>query len=415
VSNALALSAVTAVLQSLFNAVFNTPTSALGSVLVSAVAPDIVQNGAGNGADTQLRVNLFLHQVTPNGAWRNMGLPSLATDGSTRLKSPPLALDLHYLLTVYATEDTEAEALLGSAILMLHENPILTRSEIRNVLTSLPSTAPLASALSTSGLADQIETIKITPATLGREEMAWLWTALKADYRPTFPFQVSVVLIQREFPATIGPPVLSRNFALQANASAPTLQVQLPTGETSAVPGDTIAVTGGPMAGAGKIVLSNQRLGIQYTLPNAPTVTGNSLTFTVPNDPANLPAAVYDVAIVFTDGSGNVLQISYGLPVSPTILATPAPVAVANTAGTLVTLSFNPQARTNQTVTLLLGSNATPAQPFTAASASLSFQFIPALPAGAYIARLQVDEMVSPVAVNWNPPTPTFSGPLVTV
>lgn len=422
-SNALALSAVTAVLQSLFNTVYNTPTSALGSVLVSAVAPDIVQNGTGSGAATPLRVNLFLHQVTPNASWRNMGLPSLAADGSTRLKSPPLALDLHYLLTAYATEDTEAEALLGYAILMLHENPVLARNEIRNVLTSLPSTAPLAQALSTSGLADQIETIKIAPATLGREEMAWLWTALKADYRPTFPFQVSVVLIQRQFPSTIALPVLSRSFTTQASATQPALQVQLPTGETAAVPGDLITLTGAPLTGAGQIVLSNQRLGIQYTLQNPPTVSGNSLTFAVPNDPANLPAAVYDIAVIFTDGSGTVLHSLYSLPVCPTILTNPAPVTSANAAGTLVSLSCNPQVRTNQNVTLLMGSNAAPAQPFTAATAALTFQFTPALPSGSYVARLQVDEIVSPIAVNWNPVSPpnspplppTFTGPLVTV
>jgi hypothetical protein len=426
-SNALALSAVTAVLQSLFNTVYNTPTSALGSVVVSAVAPDIVQNGTGSGADTQLRVNLFLHQVTPNGAWRNMGLPSVAADGATRLKSPPLALDLHYLLTAYATADTEAEALLGYAILMLHENPILARSEIRNVLTSLPTTAPLSQALSTSGLADQIEMIKITPATLGREEMAWLWTALKADYRPTFPFQVSVVLIQREFPSSIALPVLSRGISVQANATAPSLQVQLPTGETAAVPGDTITLTGASsLSGAGQIALSNQRLGIQYPpfVPLTPLpITGNSLAFKVPEDPANLPAAVYDLAVIFTDGSGTVLQIMHGLPLCPTILASPAPVAAANSAGTLVTLSCNPQARTNQNVSLLMGSYAAPAQPFTAATGTLTFQFTPALPSGSYVARLQVDEMVSPIAVNWNPtappntppPPPAFIGPLVTV
>ncbi len=74
---------------------------------------------------------MFLHQVTPNTAWRNVGLASLAPDGSTQLKNPPLALDLHYLLTAYAGADTEAEALLGYAVLMVHENPVLARNEIR--------------------------------------------------------------------------------------------------------------------------------------------------------------------------------------------------------------------------------------------------------------------------------------------
>lgn len=414
-SSALALSAVTAVLQSLFNTVFNQPASALGSVLVSAVAPDIVQSAIGSSSNSQLRVNLFLHQVTPNASWRNMGMPSLGADGATRLTSPPLALDLHYLLTVYATEDTEAEALLGYAVLMLHENPILPRAEIRAALAGLTSTTPLYQVLSSSGLADQIEMIKIAPATLGREEMAWLWTALKADYRPTFPFQVSVVLLQPQLPAAASLPVLSRGIAAQPSAPAAQLQLRLPAGEYAAAPGDTVTVTGTSLTGAGNIALSNQRLGIQYPFFAPATVTPASLTFTVPNDPANLPAAIYDVAVIFTDGSGKVLKIFNGLPLAPVILSTPAPAAAANSAGTLVTLGCNPQARPNQNVSLLLGSNTVTALPFTAPAATLTFQFTPALVSGSYLARLQVDELVSPVGVNWSAVPPVFTGPMVTV
>lgn len=414
-SNALALSAVTAVLQARFNAAFNQPSSALGTVLVSAVAPDIVQASLGTSGTSQLRVNLFLHQVTPNAAWRNVGLPSTAADGATRLTNPPLALDLHYLLTAYASEDTEAEALLGTAILLLHENPVMPRTEIRSALAGLGSAAPLANVLSSSGLADQIETIKIAPATLGREEMAWLWTALKADYRPTFPFQVSVVLIQPQLPTAASLPVLSRAITAQPGISTAQLRVQLPLGQNTAAPGDTITLTGESLTGAGSIGLSNQRLGIQYP-PFAPlTNSGSSLTFTVPNDPANLPACTYNVTVQFSDGSGKVLQILNGLPVAPAILPSPAPTAVANTAGTLVTLSCNPQARPNQTVTLLMGANSVAAQPFTAAAGTLTFQFSPALASGTYLARLQVDELVSPVAVNWSATPPAFTGPMVTV
>jgi hypothetical protein len=414
-SNALALSAVSAVLQSLFNTVFNQPSSPLGSVLVSAVAPDIVQTSISGSASAQLRVNLFLHQVTPNSSWRNMGLPSMGSDGTTRLNSAPLALDLHYLLTAYATQDTEAEALLGLAILMLHENPILPRSEIRAALTGLPTTAPLFQVLSSSGLADQIELIKIAPSTLGREEMAWLWTALKADYRPTFPFQVSVVLIQPQLPTAAGLPVLSRSVTALPNAPAAQLQVQLPQGENVAATGDTITLLGTSFTGAGNIALSSQRLGIQYPA-FAPAAAGaNSLTFVVPNDPANLPAALYDIAVLFTDGSGKVLKIAKGLPLAPAISPAPAPAAAANASGTLVSLSCNPQVRPNQTVSLLMGSFSAPAQAFTATTGTLAFQFTPALATGPYLARLQVDELVSPVGVNWSSTPPAFTGPLVTV
>jgi hypothetical protein len=414
-SNALALSAVTAVLQSRFNTVFNQPSSALGTVLVSAVAPDIVQAALGASGAAPLRVNLFLHQVTPNAAWRNAGFPSLGPDGATRLTNPPLALDLHYLLTAYASEDTEAEALLGTAILLLHENPILARAEIRAALAGLSSTAPLATVLSSSGLADQFEMIKIAPATLGREEMAWLWTALKADYRPTFPFQVSVVLIQPQLPAAASLPVLSRGITAQPSVSLAQLRVQLPTGQQSAAPGDTITLSGDSTTGAGAIGLSNQRLGIQYP-PFAPlTNTGAALTFAVPNDPANLPAGAYDVTVTFSDGSLKVLRIPNSLPIAPTILSTPAPTAAANTAGTLVTISCNPQVRPNQIATLLLGTNTVTAQPFTAATGTLTFQFSPALASGNHLVRLQVDETVSPVAVNWTATPPVFTGPMVKV
>ena len=103
-SSALGISAVTAVLETLLNGVYN-PGAGLGTVTVSAVAPDIVQAALGSGAEAHLQVNLFLHQVTLNGAWRNIGLPELGADGSTVLQNRPLALDLHYLLTAYASQN----------------------------------------------------------------------------------------------------------------------------------------------------------------------------------------------------------------------------------------------------------------------------------------------------------------------
>ena len=168
-----------------------------------------------------------------------MGLPSLAADGTTQLKNPPLALDLHYLLTAYASLDFQAEALLGFAVLTLHQNPVLPRAQIRNALSNLATelpTNPLSSALKNSGLADQIEMIsRSPPATLGREEMAWLWTALKADYRPTFPFLVSVVLIEPQAPSSSGLPVLTRSVSAQAvptSQFATLLEVQLAPGQS---------------------------------------------------------------------------------------------------------------------------------------------------------------------------------------
>jgi hypothetical protein len=414
-SSALALSGVTAVLQYFLNIVYNDPSSPLGGVAVSAIAPDIVQANLGAAGHASLQVNVFLHQVTQNAAWRNVDLPSTAADGSTRLSNPPLALDLHYLLTAYASEDTQAEALLGYAILMMHENPIWPRNQVQTALNNLPPSNPLATALAGCGLADQIEMIKISPATLGREEIAWLWTALKSDFRPTFAFDATVVLMQSTLSTSFALPVLSRNIVVQPIAPARLLEIETPNGQSTFAPGDTVTVSGQFLSGANQIALSNPRLGVNYP-PFAPvSVTPESISFTVPVDSANLPAGGYGLTALFTSG-GLVAQSTNSLPIglAARIRTAPPPVVTTSAAGILVTLSFDPVARPNQSIFLAMGGTSAPAQPFTAPAATLSFQF-PHLAPGPYLARLRVDGVDSPVVVNWSANPPTFTDPFVNV
>jgi hypothetical protein len=410
-STALAISGVTAMLQYYLNAVCNAPSSPLGGVSVSAVAPDIVQSALGSGSDAKPQLNLFMHQVTPNAAWRNMELPSVAADGSTRLKNPPLALNLHYLLTAYASEDTQAEALLGFGILMLHENPTMPRTQVNYALSHLPSTNPLASSLSGSGLGNQMEMIKITPSVMGREEMAWIWTALKADYRPTFAFDVSVVLMRSPLSSLQALPVLSQQITVQPQASAPVFQVVLPGTETAALPGDTVTLTGQFVTGTAQVILSNQRLSQQFPLPPT-TFTGSSLSFVVP---ATIPAGIYSLSFTVTAPSGAVVQSVASIPlaVAPTITSPSTATSTNNSSGTLVTLTCNPQVVPGQTVSLALGGASAPAETFSSPTASLSFQF-PALAAGSYLARLTVDDVDSAVTINSTTP-PSFGGPFITI
>lgn len=416
-SSPLAIAAVTGVLQYLLNLVYNDPVTGIGSVKVTAVAPDIVQNSLTGDGESQRIVNLFLHQVTPNAAWRNMGLPSLGPDGATRLKNPPLALDLHYLLTAYSDADTEAEAMLGYAILMLHEYPILSRNDISKALGDIPNTNPLFKILNTSNLASQFEMIKITPATLGREEMAWLWTALKADYRPTFPFQVSVVLIQPPQTTTDALPVLSRNIVAQPGLPQ-SMQITAPSGQ-AAVPGDTVTITGQVLSGINKLLLKYPQQQMQYGPFDPGSVTDTSISFSVPEDPANVPAGSWNLTALVTDAGGNVLQSTntVTVPIAAKILMTPTPPSVTNSAtSTTVTLHCDPEIQVSQTVSLIMGGSSAPLQPITAATAVLTFQFTPALAAGSYIARLQVDGVSGPVSyTNALPAPPAFTGPTVVV
>jgi Pvc16 N-terminal domain len=415
-STALGIAAVTAVLESMLNSVFN-PGAGLGSVLVSAYAPDVVQAGIDAGS-TNPQVNLFLHQVRHNAAWRNVDLPSLAPDGTTRLKNPPLALDLHYLLTAYTPEDGFAEALLGYALLMLHQYPILSRDQVTSALSALSTSHPLYTALQSAGLADQIELLKITPETLGREEMAWIWTALKADYRPTYAFQVTVVLLQP--PATVSSPlpVFVRNIKIQPGPPPLLLEVQVPANQASAAAGDTVTLVGQSLSGANAIALTNQRFGFRYQPLITPSAVGaTAVSFVVPNDPANLPAGLYTVAALFTDAGGNILQSTnaLGLGIAPTIVMAPPPTITQGAPGTTVTLNCTPEAQPAQMISLAMGGAAVPPLPFTAITPTLSFLFAaPGLSSGSYVIRLQVDGVDS--AVSWSAmPAPHFTSPIVMV
>lgn len=429
-SDPLAISGVSAVLQFyLFN--LYTPVSSVfgGQVTVTSQAPDLVQNSFGPNQKPENQVNLFLHQVTYNPAWRNVGLPSVAADGRTRLTSPPLALDLHYLLTAYGSADWQAEGLLGYALMMLHENSIITREDIRHALTHLTGSNNMIAALSASTLADQIEMIKITPATLGREEMAWLWTALKADYRPTFPFQVSVVLIQPQRNTTLALPVLSRVVQAIPIQPAQILSIQLPNGQTAAALIDTVTVTGEFLRGVTQVFLSNPRYAVQFPVP-VTNVTNTSLQF-IPGSqttyPAGVPSGIYDLVALFTDSTGaTVLQSTNALPIglAPT-LPNQAQTATKNADGTYkVSVNFTPNVWEGQSVFLSL-SSMQPATPFSVTAPALtftgnnnsvlSFIFPSDLPSGPLLGRLSVDGVTSQVGVDWTTHPPLFTGPMVTI
>ena len=196
----------------------------------------------------------------------------------------------------------------------------------------------MIAALKLSTLADQVEMIKITPATLGREEMAWLWTALKADYRPTFPFLVSVVLIQPQLSTSLALPVLRR--AIQANPIQPAvlLAVQPPNKQVAAEFTDTVLVTGEFLGGVSRVWLSNAKLQLQFPVPIS-SVTSTSFQFTANNQtqyPAGVPPGIYNLVAQFTDTPvTTVLQSSNQLSVAlAPALPTQAVTAVSNGDGT---------------------------------------------------------------------------------
>jgi hypothetical protein len=220
VSSALAIAAVTAVLKDqLVNGLkaFKIADIVGGDVTVSALAPDRV-NLTGDEDPNQL--NLFLYQTTYNAGWRNIGLPVRNGNGD-RVDDNPLALNLHYLLSAYGAKDFYSEIILGSAMQLLHEAPVLTRDAIRKALNPLPQPPDWPTALVTSELADQVEQLKISPENFTMDQTWNLWSAVQGRYRPTAAYQVTVVLIESSRTAKKALPVLARNaYVVQFNQPA---------------------------------------------------------------------------------------------------------------------------------------------------------------------------------------------------
>ena len=437
-SNALAIAGVSAVLKDLLDSglIDHQVTDALGAgVTVSSLAPDVVPI---DGDDAEPRLNLFLYQVTPNAAWRNVDLPSRDASGR-RVSNPPLALDLHYLLTAYGIAELQAEVLLGYGMQLLHENPVLSREAIRTALNPSPVSGALLpsvyQALRSADLAEQVEMLKITPSAMNAEEMSRLWSALQAHYRPTAAFQVSVVLIEPQGPAISPLPVLTRGRfvpALQRDEGVivtpglvppyPTLDSVLAAAHTTPSTlqlGDVLTVRGHHLAGTARaIVLRNDRFGIEQEIPLADSADEATLDFNVPNLPADLPVGVYQLELRVLRSGEAARRTSNPLPVAlaPAITSFP-PIAMTRSAANVlsVRIGCQPEVRVGQKVALLMDTREAPAQPFTANTATLDFEFADAPPAGGTpLLRLKVDGIES-IVVNRGARPPAFFNHRITL
>jgi hypothetical protein len=435
-STALAIAAVSAVLRNLLNnGLVNQNVSGMlgSSITVSVLAPDRVVPPSG-GETSQ--INLFLYLVTPNPGWRNELLPSRDASGRQRLANAPLALDLHYLLSVYSGGDFHAEILLGYAMQLLHEMPVLMRETIRTALNPAPdvsaSLPPALRALADSGLEDQIELIKLTPQFLNTEEMSKLWTAMQSHFRPAAAYVASVVLIEAQQPARSPLPVLSRGPVDPVTgrdsgvAVAPSLLPPLPM-LTAAVPparqsvaaiGDTIALQGQHLEGSNReVLLTNDRFKVDATipalLPPSPSVGTDTLTrFSLEGQVAVLPAGVYRVAarLVRPHENGPRETNRIALTVAPRMTNLPLSVIRAGDGSATFTVEFTPSLQAGQSAVLVLGQTeylpqGGPESPAT----ELSF-VIPDAPLGSQLARLRIDGIESPIIdLSAEPPAiPTF-------
>lgn len=397
-SNAFAIAAVTAALKTVLRNALAIPglDTALGGLpTVSALAPDRV-NPPGAADPNQL--NLFLYAVTPNQGWSNHQLPSRDSSGE-RVNNPPLALDLHYLLTAYAAGDYGSEILLGHGMQALHELPVFGRQWLRDNVKPGPPPSDIPAVLETAGLPEQIEQVRIAPKVLTSDEMSKIWTSIQGRYRPTAAYVVTVVLIESRRSKRSALPVLERNIPVLPWSAMRLDEAFNAAGETFPItPGATLRLRG---TGLGNPAAQPRLMGIDLT-PCVQRRADTEIEVGVPDPaPAGIRAGFIPIQLV-QPIVGNAVATSnaIGVLLRPEI---GAPALV----GGKVRVTIAPPVTAQQQVMLLLNQRQPPpgvrgsAFSFAAPSkndivspatetSSIDF-IISGVPSGTYLVRVQVD------------------------
>jgi hypothetical protein len=420
-SNALSIAAVTAVLKDLLEngLVRDSITTSVGDVIVTALPPDRISVGT----DERAQINLFLYQVTQNRNvdWISQEFRSRHSpiEGNPRSTNPPLALDLHYLLTAYGAKDFQAELLLGYAMQLLHKTPVITLNIIENalknaaVVNTLSVFSQALASVSVSDLAERIGQIKLSAEFFNMEDTSKLWSALQTHYRPSATYQASMILIE------------SNNSNKEGLYIVPFSQPEIEQVSSAASPEQAI-VAGGKLVIRGKRLrgdVTKIRLGCTETLHTPQEIKETQISWQLPPD---LYAGVHGFQVVHL-AKANKPQPHHiesnvaAFVLHPTITASVTGVESSgeDSLSAQITVIFQPKVGKLQRVVLLLHEmsphNPTaysfPVAARTEDSESIKIP-VKNIKPGKYIVRVEVDGSQSPVHIN---KTGEYDSPLVKI
>lgn len=267
-----------------------------------SVTPPVVTIGAPPETTDELespQVNLFLYRVCENAALQSE--PPRRRGQRGGFGKPPLALDLHFLLTAYGQSNTDsagpqpavrdeiiAHQLLGDAMRILHDYAILTPS-IRDKRGGSILEAPLGASP---------ERVKLTLQPLSLEDLSKVWTALSRPFRASAAYEATVVLIDSELrdrPVQhVGPRPLEGPHVHAVSGSTPIITsvhaAQRPSALVRA--GETLVVEGDGLLGSQTQVDLGDLTGAGVVT----SATDDRLTVVVPNDP-RLGAGVHGLRV----------------------------------------------------------------------------------------------------------------------
>lgn len=357
---------------------------------VTAKSPSIARK---DRSDKQ--INIFLYGVQRNAALSNAPMPREARSGESAF--PPLALVLKYLVTAYGQGDADisGQKIMGHAMSILHDNPILNKTDILNGEGFVDDVE--------SNLHQQIESIKITADVLTLDDMSKLWTSFQsAEYRLSTGYEVSVVLIDSSQNAKTPLPVLKRGeedqgVSAQANLIPPfpeLVEIIYANQQVSTLLGDVITLNGHHLDGDTVIVhFSSPHLSTAIEVPVLAEGTTEQISVQIPNDPVNWVAGFYTISVVISK-AGEQERTTNVLPLflAPQMqgINPPNPIVRAGSGSAILTISCSPEIRPEQRVSLLLGDREIILQAHLEQTDTLEFS-IENAPVGSRFIRLRID------------------------
>lgn len=181
------------------------------------------------------RVNLFLYRLEENPYLRNQDA-TVEPGRPGGLIPPPLSLVLYYLLTSYAPNDalsgnTTAHQILGEAMRVFHENPVLPRGYLD------------------AGLQDAREDLQVVNRSVDTEELSRVWSTFARPFRLSVLYQVSTVQLD-VLPGSARPlPQRVRRIGVPDIRRSPSRPVVIDMAPHSGAAGSTVTLTGQHLAG----------------------------------------------------------------------------------------------------------------------------------------------------------------------
>ncbi len=438
-SNFLGIATVTEAFRQVLNEA--TITSGVAGASATAVRPTSGANNGQPGSPPKDGVNLFLYQVTPNGAFRNADTPNRRSDGSL-IQPTRSAYDLHYLLTFYGSEmDLVPQRVLGSVLGVLHSLPLLTHKRVESAKMSL-----LLPFLAASNLEIELETIKLNIIPLNLEELSKLWSVFfQTTYNLSVAFQASVLFIDGTDISAPALPVYRRNFYMRP-IDQPVID-QVLSQKTLADPaesnspivaGDILVLAGRQLRGD---IVSARIAGIEV-VPDEVSDTQVRVSLKSPPFPVDsLRAGVQGAQLIYRLNMGTPETQHQGFESNAAAFVlrpqvTPGAVLITKSftvdlvkyKNATLTLNLDPKVGSGQRLVLLLNEYNPP--PNRAARAYRFEIKMPALPPdpvgqldalvtsvaeGSYLVRVQVDGAESLLDPGPNPEAPKYVGPLVNI